>query len=228
MTGESPGYLIGLVESSLETLPPELARTRKARALSRRMGVPPQYILLDKSLFYSEMKRQGIDEKRGRPDIVFMFLQAAQYSVLNRRGMLRVFVHTINDNVIEVNPKARLPKNYYQFVNLLQHLFWKGRVPPTGEPLLELRRNVSLEEYVRGLGVSRIVLLHERGSKVDCKWLLQRRLPEHAILIGGFPHGDFSERTHKIADYKVSIGVSEPLDAWIVADRIICCLEQLL
>uniref|UniRef100_A0A7J3ZIY5 Ribosomal RNA small subunit methyltransferase Nep1 n=1 Tax=Fervidicoccus fontis TaxID=683846 RepID=A0A7J3ZIY5_9CREN len=227
MAGE-PCYLIGLVESSLETLPPELARTRKARALSRRMGVPPQHILLDKSLFYREMKRHGIDEKRGRPDIVFMFLQATQYSVLNRRGMLRVFVHTINNDVIEVNPKARLPKSYYQFVNLLQHLFWKGRVPPTGEPLLEMKRGVSLEEHISAIGVGRVVLLHEQGSRVDCNWLLQKRFPEYAILVGGFPHGDFSERTHKIADYKVSIGVSEPLDAWIVADRIICCLEQLL
>jgi len=221
-------YLIGLVESSLETLPREIAATKKARALSRRMRVPPEFMLLDRSLFHEEMKRLKINEKRGRPDIVFMFLQASQYSVLNARGMLRVFVHTINDDVIEVDPSARLPKNYYQFVNLLQHLYWHGRVPKHGRPLLLLRRGVDLKEYLESLGVEEVVLLHEGGESVKCSWFKEKPFPKYAMLIGGFPHGDFAESTLRLAKYVVSIGVREPLDAWVVADRIICCLESLI
>lgn len=220
--------MLGLVEASLETIPEDLRNTEKARRLSRRMRVPPEYLILDRSLFHEEMKLLGIESKRGRPDIVFMFLQATQYSPLNARGVLRVFVHTLNDEVIEVDPAARLPKNYYQFVNLLQHLYMNGRVPRRGRPLLKLKKNKTLREHLEELGVREPVLLHERGEPVDCRWLGERTFPRSCLLVGGFPHGDFSPATEALAKHKVSLFGGAPLDAWIVADRIVCCLESSL
>lgn len=219
-------FLIGLIEASLETLPKELWSTRKAVSLSRRMKIEPRYILLDKSLFYNEMKKYGISGKRGRPDIVYMFLNAMQYSPLNKKGLLRVFVHTINDYIIEVNPKTRPPKSYYQFMVLMQHLFKHSKVPPTGEPLMLLRKNMSLRDYLESKGVTKPVLLWEKGECKPPAWFADKKFPPHAILVGGFPHGDFREETLQLAWERVSIYKGIQLDAWVVADRVLCFIEN--
>ena len=218
-------YLIGLVEASIEPLPPKLQSTKKARVLSKRMGVEPKYIILDKSLFYKEMKANRIDGKRGRPDIVHMFLCSTQYSPLNKAGLLRVFIHTVNNEIIEVEPETRTPKNYYQFISLMQHLFRDGRVPPRGKPLIKLYKNTSLFKYLKKLGVSKTILLWEKGERVKPDFFLDKTYPTHAILVGGFPHGDFNSRIIKECNYRVSIYSGQPLDAWIVVDRIISFIE---
>jgi rRNA pseudouridine-1189 N-methylase Emg1 (Nep1/Mra1 family) len=48
-------------------------------------------------------------------------------SVLNKRGMLEAFVHTGNDELIEINPATALPKNCPRFVGLIKSLFCQGR-----------------------------------------------------------------------------------------------------
>ncbi len=213
------------MEASLETLPPKLQVTRRARVLSKRMGVKPKYIILDKSLFYREMKINKINNKRGRPDIVHMFLCSTQYSPLNKAGMLRVFIHTINNDIIEVEPETRTPKNYYQFISLMQHLFKDGRVPPNGKPLIKLRRNTGLFEYLESIGVEKTILLWEKGERVKPDFFIDKKYPPYAILVGGFPHGDFNKDIIEKCSYRVAIYSGEPLDAWIVVDRIISFIE---
>lgn len=220
-------YLIGLVESSLETLPEPLQNTKKAVALAKRYKVSPSELLLDKSIFYEEMKKLPNFEKRGRPDIVHQFLLATQYSYLNKLGLLKVFIHTINDNIIEVDNLARIPKNYYQFVGLMQQLFKRGRVPPLGRPLLTLKKELSLRDYLESLGVKKPILLHEKGRLIaNKKELLGFIFPPYCFLIGGFPHGDFSPAVQSLATDLISLNYEMIFDSWLAADRLICILEE--
>lgn len=218
-------YLIGLIEAGLTTLPEHLQRTKIAKSLSVRYKVPPKYLLLDVSLYYNEMRKYNIDTRYGRPDIVHQFLLAAQYSLLNLEGKLRVFVHTANDELILVRPETRIPKNYYQFVGLMQRLYMYGRAPTAGDWLLKLERNKGISQILNELGVSRPVLLHERGERLGCDEARRLSYPPSAFLIGGFPRGEFSDEVLSLVRSRYSIKGGMRLDAWVVADRLIACLE---
>lgn len=52
--------------------------------------------------------------------------------------MLRVYIHTRNNEIIYVKPETRIPRNYNRFVGLMESLFKNKAVPPELE-LLKLR-----------------------------------------------------------------------------------------
>jgi len=215
-----------LIESSLETLPSELASSRKAKAVARRYGIPPKFVLLDTSIFYEEMKRRGISTRRGRPDIVHQFLLATQYSPLNRWGMLRVYIHTWKGDIIEVSERARIPKNYFQFLGLMQKLYIEKAVPSKEDPLLRLIEGKGLKAFLEDIGAERLILLHESGRNVERKELAEYTFPQFIFGVGGFPHGDFSESVLSLSSDRLSLYGGIQLDAWMAADRLICALEE--
>jgi len=220
-------YVILLAESSLERIPAGFLKYKKTKILAKRMNVEPQYIILDKSLFFEEMKKEKINGKRGRPDIAYMFVMATQYSILNQKGKLRILVHTLNNELIEFKQEVRPPKNYYQFINLMQQLFKYKKVPPSNKnPLITLREKVPITDILKKLNRKNIVLLHEKGSLATCEKIGSFLPKDTLFIIGGFPHGDFSVKIKNMATHVFSIYEGNPIDAWIVADRIICCLEQ--
>src|SRR3989442_1227944 len=108
-------------------------------ACSRRKGKPASELILDQNYHHAAIHRLArMAERRGRPDIVHYCLLLALGSPLNMEGHLRCYVHTVNEKMIPVNPKARLPRQSDRFVSLLEQLFSTGVVPRVGEPLLSL------------------------------------------------------------------------------------------
>jgi rRNA small subunit pseudouridine methyltransferase Nep1 len=160
-------------------------------------------------------------EKRGRPDIAHITLLQILSSPLNKEGRLRSFVHTINDDVIQVDGKTRLPRNYDRFVNLIEQLFVDRRVPPQGDPLLTVKKS-SIQELLETVQPSVTVAFSSIGTPTTmrnvCRDLARERFP--TVLIGGFAHGHFSKTISDLADMVVSI-YHEPLDAWVVASRVV-------
>lgn len=219
-------YGIMLLESSLETLPEEIAKTRKAKIIAKRYKIPPKFLLLDVSQFYEEMELYHIPSRRGRPDIVHQFLLATQYSPLNLLGRLKIYVHTWRGDIIEVSEEARIPKNYFQFVGLIQQLYIKGYVPTRKNPLLKLVKGVNLQEYLHNIGIKKLILLHEKGRKVSKKELRNFYYPDFIFGVGGFPHGDFSKEILTLSADRVAFFEGMQLDAWLAADRLICHLED--
>ncbi|MHA2377484.1 MAG: hypothetical protein ACXAB9_15110 [Candidatus Thorarchaeota archaeon] len=59
-------------------------------------------------------------------------------SPLCKAGQLSIHLHIQDGRVIKVNPDVRLPRNYDRFVGLIEQLLLRGRVPPEGEPLLQV------------------------------------------------------------------------------------------
>lgn len=218
-------YAIGLIEAGLTTLPERLRNTNKARALSRRFRIPPEHLLLDVSIFHDDMIREGIDLRRGRPDIAHQFLLVSQYSPLNMDGRLRVFIHTVDSRLVLVRPEARVPRNYHQFVGLVQRLFIQGRVPPAGKWLMKAISVRGLGEALSILKITKPILMHERGERLTCDRARELAYPPYAFLIGGFQRGDFSHDVLSTVAGTYSIKGGIPLDAWLVADRLIACLE---
>ena len=222
-----------LAESALETIPPAIWEHPAVQATARRKNRPPQEILLDNALHHSAMRTLPEHERRGRPDIVHVCLLLATASPLYRANLLNIIVHTRNDQLLIVNPNLqwRPPKNYNRFCGLLEHVLQQKQVPPEAEhPLLTLKAG-TLGDIQGRLGRP-ILLFTEHGEFCDlAETILQlftetRRAPM-TLIVGAFPHGDFTPETLAIADQLLSIA-KQPLEAWTVVSRIIYEIEKYL
>ena len=167
------------------------------------------------------MKSLKESEKRGRPDIVHFALLEALGSPLNKEGLLQVYVHTINDYVITINPETRLPRNYKRFIGLTEQLFESGRVPSTGQTLLKLERK-TLPKLLHEIKSDYVVAFSRKGSPKTLKeavsQLLHKKRP--AVIIGGFPRGHFSETTIRSAREIVCVDPGM-LETWTLTSRVI-------
>ena len=142
-------------------------------------------------------------------------------SPLNKEGQLRVYVHTNDGYVIAVNPEARLPRNYSRFIGLVEQLYELGKVPSECEALLKLEHK-TLKQLLSEVKADYVLAFSRAGKPKTihdavCSVQEKKRL---AVLVGGFPHGCFSEATLQLADEVVSVD-SEMLEAWVVTSRVI-------
>ncbi|MFP3306685.1 MAG: ribosome biogenesis protein [Thermocladium sp.] len=183
--------------------------------------------VLDVSRHHRLIRRLPNPGKRGRPDIVHLFLINAMSSPLNNAGLLRVLIHTINDEVIRVSPIERPPQNYNNFIGLMRQLLVKGRAPPQGDPLLQLGKG-TIRDAIAVSGASRVVLLDDVSGTIIRGVDLARRLlslGNVAVVIGGFPHGSFSESTYASAHEVYRIG-ERPMRTHEVTCRLLSMLES--
>ncbi len=217
-----------LAESSLELIPRDIIGHPAVLKTAQRRGKKPTEILLDVSLHYHAMKKLHNKHKRGRPDIVHITLLELLSSPLNIEGNLRIYIHTINDYVIIVDPRIRIPRNYNRFVGLMEQLLTIGKVPPDSDkPLMEAIA-MGFTALLKYIGKEEVILLSEKGELVPTDELCRKALEEDIpIVIGGFPHGDFSEEVLASAKYVYSI-YPRPLDTWVVASRISATCEKVL
>ena len=215
-----------LAESALETIPKEIWNHPSIKRFSRRKGKHPKFIILDRSYHHHAMKTLENSKKRGRPDIIHFSLLEALGSPLNKEGLLRVYVHTINDYVITIASETRLPKNFNRFVGLIENLFEHKRVPPKGKPLLTLEAK-TLELLIKDLKPTHTIVFSTKGNAKTLSEIVGNLIGEKKplVIVGGFPHGSFSESTLKLADEIVCID-PEMLETSIVVSRIIYEYER--
>ncbi|MEM4699951.1 MAG: hypothetical protein QXT74_03245 [Candidatus Nezhaarchaeales archaeon] len=225
---QRPLLTFALAESALELVPEELWGHRSVRRSARRRGKRPGDVLLDLSLHYAAARRLQGWERRGRPDIVHTTLLYVLSTPLCRRGLLRVYVHTVADLVIEVRPDTRIPKNFNRFVGLMEQLLKNGRVPLEGEALMRVAgRGFSL--VLESVKPSLTILLTDRGALMRPRELAEliASEPSPLLIVGGFQRGDFSAHFYEIADVKASI-YPEPLNAWVAASIVLHSVEEAL
>lgn len=217
---------IVLVDASLELVPREIAKHPAVVKTARRRGKSPLAILLDKSIHYHAMKGLPGQEKRGRPDIVHLCMLEVLESPLCGRGYVQLYVHTIEGKVIKVRSDVRLPKNFNRFVGLMEQLLVFSRVPEEGEALLKVIGR-GLDKMVEDFKPSRKILLSERGRRMAPMDLANEVLSggeRVALMIGAFPHGDFSDEVLSIADEVVSL-YDEVLEGFVAVSIVMRALE---
>jgi len=217
-----------LVEAALETVPIELWNHPAVRRHSKRQRKPPKQLLLDRSFHHAAMLRLEDNLKRGRPDITHFTLLEALGSPLNKEGHLQVYVHTNQDCVITVNPAARLPKNYSRFVGLIEQLFQQGKVPSEGETLLTLEQK-TLQQLLTKTKTDYVLAFSKEGKPKTIRNAVSAlQSKQHpAVIVGGFPHGQFLKTVAQIVDETVCVD-PEMLEAWTITSRVIYEYEQTL
>lgn len=215
-----------LVDSEIETVPQEITNHPAVRINATKRKKPASQILLDATLHHSAMKRLEGADRRGRPDIVHFFLLLGLESVLSHRGLLRIFVHTRNDELITVDPATRLPKNYPRFVGLMESLFADKTVPSHKTPLMKLCEDYSFKRCLDEIPHSEVIVLSEQGKRVKLSQYFRGK-EDLLCVIGGFSKGDFRSDVYSGADEVISI-YEEPLTVWTVESELIVNYENTL
>ncbi|HDZ36470.1 MAG TPA: 16S rRNA methyltransferase [Thermococcus sp.] len=211
-----------IAEAELELVPKAILDHPAVVNHARKRGKRPEEILLDSTYHHSALKKLEDGERRGRPDIVHICLLNALESIANKEGLLRVYVHTRNDEVIYIKPETRIPRNYNRFVGLMESLF-KNRTVPKDLELLRIEEK-SIEELVDEIGSDGVFVMHEEGklTKPSDFGKTLSELENPLVIVGGFPHGDFRSEIpgEKISLYKA------PLMAWTVVNEVIVNFER--
>jgi rRNA small subunit pseudouridine methyltransferase Nep1 len=209
-------------EAALELIPKEISDHPAVVKDAKRRGKKSFELLLDISKHYWAMKSLKDFWKRGRPDITHLILLNVLGFPASKRGLVKVYVHTINDMVITFHPSIRLPRNYNRFVGLMEQLFKVGRVPPNSDTPLMTIKACNLSNLINSIRPSKTILLTSAGERIHPNDLAKMLVKEDnpAVIIGGFQEGEFSEENLKLADVKFSI-YPETLDAWVVAAMVV-------
>lgn len=212
-----------LAESGLELVPKEIRRSPAVANDSRRRGVDAAGILLDRSVHHSAMARLKDSEKRGRPDLIHAALLSVTSTPFYLEGNVRILVHTYQDLVLDVAERTRLPKNYLGFRGLMEKTLSQKpaeglvKVIPAG--LAEVVKRVLAPDVVFGLSIQgRPRTLSDLAARVASA-------KNPCVLVGGFPHGHFSQKTLGLVDELVRID-PRPLEAHVVAARLVYELEK--
>jgi len=228
-----------LIESALELVPPEIRGHPAVKNQAQRSGKRAIEDILDGTFHHTAMKRLPNSEQRGRPDIIHLSLLVAQGSILNREGHLRTYIHTINDELIEVDPKTRLPRNLERFKGLISKLFLegelKGRTEEEGAELLKLTKGMKLEKILEKIAPDKVYALDDREKVTTFSKVLKDdgfgpkdlKKANIAIIVGAFPHGEFKSDILKCADRVFSI-YGGTLELWTVITNILMDGERAL
>ncbi|MCK4243624.1 16S rRNA methyltransferase [Candidatus Bathyarchaeota archaeon] len=215
-----------IAETALELVPKKIQKHPAVTKHAQRMDKKPCQLLLDRSYHHSAMKNLDKAKKRGRPDIAHKSLLAALGTPLNKEGLLHVYIHTIDNRTIRIDSKTRLPRNYNQFVGLIEQLYIEGKVPKEKTPLLSIETK-DITSLIRELETTYVVALTKTGEPRTLEEVAQI-LTQHdnaTVIIGGFPHGHFNKEINKMAKHLVSIE-ADTLDTYIVVSRILYEYEK--
>ncbi len=179
--------------------------------------------LLDANEDWKVLARFENKEKRGRPDIAHDLLKLSLDSELNKRGLLCVFVHTYDDRVITVSSEWRVPRSYKRFAGLMDDLEKKKEISAEGKVLLKIEEK-TLKQLLAELEGKKIVLeaSGERKKLKDFAGMLEGDV---VVIIGGFPHGAFLDKSGALAGLpRVALGETE-LTAPATLAKVLTCAE---
>ena len=217
-------FTIIIAEASLELIPKELQKHPSVKSYCKKFNKTPSNTLLDNSWHFAAMKGLDNEIKRGRPDIIHLTLLSLCTTPAFYEKKIRVFVHTVNNEMISINNQTRLPKSYHRFQGLIEKLFLIQKIETDNEILMELHKS-SLSELISKIKPTKIIGLTTKGKKTNLEKLVKQIHDNSCILIGGFQKGHFNQNNEKIIDESFSINDSS-LEAHLVASRLVYEYEK--
>lgn len=197
----------------------------------RRFNKGPTDILLDRSFHHFAMVSSGMADlhKRGRPDILHIALVNALATPLYRKNMLKVFIHTIDNNVILVGDDVRIPKSYMRFEGLMLNLLKNKKiVSDDGKILLEMTSEMNIGYLIKEVIKSdSVVGFSTTGNYRNLESITMdlSQFTNPCVIIGGFPKGYFSKSVDVYFDKKYSIS-DMGLESHVVISRLLYEYEK--
>ena len=213
-----------LAESSLELIPNQMYNHPSVISYSKKFKKPISGTLLDNSWHFGAMKGLDNEIKRGRPDIIHLTLLSLCTSPGFYQNKIKVFVHTMNDEIISINNKTHLPKSYHRFQGLIEKLFLTKKIESEDEILMEIESS-TLSQLISKIKPTQVIGFTTKGKKTTFEKLIKTIEENSCVLIGGFQKGHFSKETEKIIEQSFSIHNSS-LESHLVASRFVYEYEK--
>ncbi|MEM4834973.1 MAG: 16S rRNA methyltransferase [Ferroplasma sp.] len=211
-----------IADAELQTVPENMARDRAIRNIAEKNHKKPTEMLLDSNYMHTTIDKYfpGESNRRGRPDIIYIFLEVAMESILNKNKMLDVYVHTRGNYIIHINSETKLPRSYNRFQGLMEDLFKKRSINYNGNELLSMREGAIIP-FLKNLDGKTVALSPEGTSSSLSTIINQDNLN---VIIGGFSQGDYiSDIYGNFPAYKI---FNEELTIWSVGMEVISQYER--
>ncbi|KAF7684505.1 Ribosomal RNA small subunit methyltransferase NEP1 [Astathelohania contejeani] len=171
--------------------------------------------LLRKPRFnYYETERSRKMQKKGRPhvspersDITHQCLMTLLDSPLNKAGKLRIYVRTVDNVLIEVNPAIRIPRTTSRFNGLIKQLLTNLKIKgTTGDILMKVVKN-PVTEYLSPGSIK--VGLSQEGVRINKENLKLNLSKGYCFYINAIPSGkednfENVECLMKVSDFPLS------------------------
>jgi len=179
--------------------------------------------VLDANEDWKILARCDHKEKRGRPDICHDLLKLSLDSELNKRHLLRVYVHTYDDRVITASSEWRVPRSFKRFAGLMEDLEKKREISAEGKVLLKIEEK-NLKQLLAELEGEKIVL-EASGERKKLKDFVGMLGGNAIVIIGGFPHGAFLDKSNALEGLqRVALSETE-LTAPAILAKVLTCAE---
>ena len=190
------------------------------------------------------MKNLPDGTQRGRPDIVHHYILTCISSILNKKQKIRIFIHTYQNEIYEINPIMRPPKDYIRFKGLMHKLLTEKNIAITGtkdtgniNPQFQdkektyLIKNIrlTLSGLIKTLNPHRIFRFTSKGTLNKPSDVFQSHAGDETIvaIIGGFQSGFFSDQIMELDAEDISI-YPHGLETDAVVNRVIINFENSL
>jgi rRNA small subunit pseudouridine methyltransferase Nep1 len=222
------GQVLVIEDASLEIVPKELRSEKQVIEVARRFGVKPSSQILDRNFHSQAMKSlRRPSEKTGRPDVVHFALLDVTSTPLFRQNKIRIFIHTLRDDTIEVKSGTRPPRTLQRFCGVMSKLL-SGYSGSEESKLFGSKPNQSFRDLIESLRVDTAVALTRQGRLMDLQQTVTRELSlskKIAWIVGGFAHGSFDSEVQRTCDEMVAIS-DMSLPAHVVTARLCYELEK--
>jgi rRNA small subunit pseudouridine methyltransferase Nep1 len=213
-----------LAESALELVPLEIQNHPSVLSHAQKLGKNPSEILLDNSWHFAAMKGIHNEIKRGRPDIIHFSILEATTIPLYFQNKIKIYIHTIDNNVIYIGKNVHIPKSYHRFEGLIEKLFQEKIIKSDTEPLLEIKEK-SFPELINELKPSKIIGLSSKGKLSSFEKISSEISDNTCIIVGGFQKGHFSESVQNKINLLFSIDTLS-YEAHVVVGRMLYECEK--
>ncbi|CAG9540610.1 unnamed protein product [Cercopithifilaria johnstoni] len=175
--------------------------------------VGKDYVILSSDKHANFIRNQKKDPADFRPDILHQCLLMLLDSPLNRADLLQIYVHTVNNILIEVNPQIRIPRTFDRFCGLMVQLLHKLsiRAADSSVKLLKVIRNpVSI--YLP-IGCRKVLTSYQALEYMSCRQFAESAGNKPiAVVIGGFSKGkatvDYTEEEVKLSNFPLSAALT--------------------
>ncbi|MBY8980160.1 MAG: 16S rRNA methyltransferase [Candidatus Lokiarchaeota archaeon] len=211
------------VECGLELIPFEIRKHPSIQKNLKKDSYPSK--LLDNAIHHSAMVRLDDVEKRGRPDITHGCLLNALGSTANKSGNLKIYLHTIENKIFEINSDIKIARNYNRFKGLMAKLLMENKIG-SDNLLLISKFKGTLRDLINSNNRKDVIILSNKGELAESPLLLfdHDLSKDYIVIIGCFQKGFFTDEILELSNRLVSIS-HYSLDAWVVLSRVITLYE---
>jgi rRNA small subunit pseudouridine methyltransferase Nep1 len=238
--------------NSLGSIPLELVSMDSSNKKSQQ---EPVIVLLDQASLETVKNKRGMyellncddhrdlcksklrkDPNSFRPDILHQELLAMLDSPLNKAGLLRVYIATTKNVLIQVHPSIRIPRTYKRFAGLMVQLLHKMKIKASNDSttLLKVIKNPfssHLPPGTRCYGFScegtlySPIALAKSILPIEPNTSKAAAHPPTCFVIGAMSTGHITIQDHPYIEKMISIS-SYPLSGAAAASRLMSGIEH--